>query len=78
MTTPIQRAGDALSAANQAFTILERIAAALDLGNPNLDWVKLANGMGVEAARTNTLEGVADLMRQSFASDRPFLIEMEV
>jgi acetolactate synthase-1/2/3 large subunit len=40
--------------------------------------VKLANGMGVEAARTNTLEGVADLMRQSFASDRPFVIEMEV
>lgn len=34
MTTPIQRAGDALSAANQAFTLIERIAAALDLGNP--------------------------------------------
>ncbi len=50
----------------------------LDLGNPNLDWVKLANGMGVEAARTNTLEGVADLMQQSFAADGPFLIEMEV
>ncbi len=34
MTTPIQRAGEALSAANQAFTLFERIAAALDLGNP--------------------------------------------
>jgi acetolactate synthase I/II/III large subunit len=50
----------------------------MDLGNPNLDWVKLANGMGVEAARTGTLEGVADLMQQSFASETPFLIEMEV
>jgi thiamine pyrophosphate-dependent acetolactate synthase large subunit-like protein len=23
----------------------------LDLGNPDMDWVKIANGMGVEAAR---------------------------
>jgi acetolactate synthase-1/2/3 large subunit len=50
----------------------------LDLGNPNLDWVKLANGMGVDAAHTTTLEGVADLMQQSFAQAGPFLIEMEV
>lgn len=50
----------------------------MDLGNPDLDWVKMANGMGVEAARTATLEGVADLLRQSFAQDGPFLIEMEV
>ena len=28
----------------------------LDLGNPDLDWVELANGMGVEAARATTLE----------------------
>ena len=38
----------------------------LDLGRPDLDWVKLANGMGVEAARTDTLEGCAELMRGSF------------
>ena len=38
----------------------------LNLGNPNLDWVKLANGMGVEAARAKTQEECADLMRQSF------------
>ncbi len=38
----------------------------LDLGNPDLDWVQLANGMGVEAARATTLEQCADLMRQSF------------
>ena len=40
----------------------------LDLGNPNLDWVKLANGMGVEAARASTLEACADLMRRSWRS----------
>jgi len=50
----------------------------MDLGNPDLDWVKLANGMGVEAAKTTTLEGVADLLRQSMARDGPFVIEMEV
>jgi acetolactate synthase-1/2/3 large subunit len=48
----------------------------LDLSNPDLDWVKLANGMGVEAARATTLEACADLMKQSFMRDGPFLIEL--
>ena len=48
----------------------------LDLGNPNLDWVKLAGGMGVEAARAATLDECADLMRASFAQPGPFLIEL--
>ena len=50
----------------------------LDLGNPNLDWVKLANGMAVEAARATTLDECADLMRQSFKQDGPFLIELMI
>ena len=50
----------------------------LDLGNPDLNWTKLANGMGVAAAKTATLEGCADLMRQSFKSSQPFLIELEI
>ena len=50
----------------------------LDLGNPNLDWVKLANGMGVEAARATTLEACADLMSQSFRQSGPFLIELMI
>lgn len=50
----------------------------LDLSNPNLDWVSLANGMGVEAARADTLEGCADLMRDSFSRTQPFLIELAV
>jgi acetolactate synthase I/II/III large subunit len=48
----------------------------LDLSNPDLDWVKLANGMGVEAARATTLEECADLMKQSFRQNGPFLIEL--
>jgi acetolactate synthase-1/2/3 large subunit len=50
----------------------------MDLGNPDLNWVKLAEGMGVEAAKTSTLEGCADLMKQSFAKDGPFVIELEI
>jgi acetolactate synthase I/II/III large subunit len=50
----------------------------LDLGRPDLDWVKLANGMGIEAARTDTLEGCAELMRQSFKHDGPFLVELVI
>jgi acetolactate synthase-1/2/3 large subunit len=48
----------------------------LDLGNPDLDWVKLANGMGVEAARATTVERCADLMSSSFAKAGPFLIDL--
>jgi acetolactate synthase-1/2/3 large subunit len=48
----------------------------LDLGNPDIGWVKLANSMGVEAAQAGTLEALGDLMAQSFARPGPFLIEL--
>jgi len=50
----------------------------LDLGNPDLDWLRLAGGLGVEAARAQTLEACADLMAASFRQDGPFLIELMV
>ncbi len=50
----------------------------LDLGNPNLNWVDLARGMGVEAARASTMEECADLMKQSFQINGPFLIELMI
>jgi acetolactate synthase-1/2/3 large subunit len=50
----------------------------MDLGNPELDWVRIAEGLGVPAARTDTLEGCADLLRQSFAAPGPFLIELAI
>ena len=50
----------------------------LDLGRPDLDWVKLANGMGVEAAKATTLEACAELMRQSFKRDGPFVVELVI
>lgn len=50
----------------------------LDLGDPALDWVRLAGGMGVEAARATTMEQCADLMQASFRRPGPFLIELMV
>jgi acetolactate synthase-1/2/3 large subunit len=49
-----------------------------DLGNPTLDWIRLAAGMGVEAARANTLEGLADLLSASYGRKGPFLIELVI
>jgi acetolactate synthase-1/2/3 large subunit len=48
----------------------------LDLGDPLLEWTRLANGMGVEAARADTMEQCADLMTYSFGRPGPFLIEL--
>lgn len=50
----------------------------LDLADPGLSWVSLANGMGVEAARATTMEQCAQLLAQSCRQDGPFLIELMV
>jgi len=48
----------------------------MDLGNPDIDFVKLANGMGVEAARADTMEQFNDLFAQSLTRSGPFLIDL--
>ena len=58
--------------ANPGRTALEM----MDLGNPDLDWTKMANAMGVEAARADTAESFADLLAGSFNRSGPFLIEL--
>ncbi|MCY1290074.1 putative acetolactate synthase large subunit IlvX [compost metagenome] len=50
----------------------------LDLGNPNLDWVQIAAGMGVEAARADSLERFNDLFAMANRRPGPFLIELLV
>jgi len=50
----------------------------LDLGNPDIGWVQLANSLGVEAAPASTLETLGDLLAQSFARPGPFLIELMI
>jgi acetolactate synthase I/II/III large subunit len=46
-----------------------------DLHNPTLDWVKLAEGMGVEAARAETTERFIDLFASAMKTRGPRLIE---
>jgi acetolactate synthase-1/2/3 large subunit len=48
----------------------------MDIGNPDIDWPRLAGSMGVEAARTDTTEGFADLLAYSIKRPGPFLIEL--
>ncbi len=50
----------------------------MDLGNPDLDWVRLAGGMGVEGARVETMEGFADVFAQANARPGPFVIELVI
>ncbi|MBV9521729.1 MAG: hypothetical protein JO010_02980, partial [Alphaproteobacteria bacterium] len=48
----------------------------LSLGNPDLDWVSLAKGMGVEGTRVATIEAFASAFRSGAARRGPFLIEV--
>lgn len=50
----------------------------LDIGNPDLDWVKMANGMGVEAARADNMDAFNDLFQSANRRKGPFLIELVI
>ena len=49
-----------------------------DLGNPDLDWVAIAEGFGVEGGRAETMEDFAALFSHANATPGPFLIELVV
>jgi acetolactate synthase-1/2/3 large subunit len=48
----------------------------LMLDRPDLDWVSLAKGHGVEAGRATTLEELAREFKRGIASSGPYLIEV--
>ena len=48
----------------------------LSIGRPDLDWVSMARGMGVEAIRAKTCEQLADAMDAGLESRGPYLIEV--
>ena len=50
----------------------------LDIGNPALDFVKLAQGMGVTAVRVTTTEGLYAALTQALAKPGPYLIDAVV
>jgi len=49
-----------------------------DLGRPDLDWLTLARGMGVEGVCVETLETFADAFRAACGRRGPFLIEFRI
>ncbi len=53
----------------------ENARRMLDLDHPSLDWVSLAKGMGVEAARADTCERFDALLDSALSRPGPFLIE---
>jgi len=73
--------------ANRSYAILNvelmRVGASggtkarstLDLHDPTLDWVKLAEGMGVAASRAETREAFADQFASALRENGPRLIE---
>jgi acetolactate synthase-1/2/3 large subunit len=48
----------------------------LDLGNPDLDFVKIAAGMGVDGARATNVEEFNDLFETANRRKGPFVIEL--
>jgi acetolactate synthase I/II/III large subunit len=48
----------------------------LDLGNPDLDFVKIAAGMGVEGARATSVDEFNDLFAMANRRKGPFLIDL--
>jgi acetolactate synthase I/II/III large subunit len=50
----------------------------LTLDRPDLDWVALANGHGVEAGRAATLDELAREFRRGLAVTGPYLIELVI
>ena len=50
----------------------------LDLTRPDLDWVSLARGMGVDAVRADDAASFNQALERSFATPGPFLIEAVV
>ncbi|MBN2561418.1 MAG: thiamine pyrophosphate-binding protein [Phycisphaerae bacterium] len=51
---------------------------SFDLGNPVVDFVKLAESMGVPGARIETPDQIAPVIKQMMETDGPFLIDLVV
>jgi acetolactate synthase-1/2/3 large subunit len=50
--------------------------ALTSLGNPNLDWVALAKGMGVPGVRVETAEALSQELERALKEPGPKMIEM--
>jgi acetolactate synthase-1/2/3 large subunit len=76
--------------ANRRYAILDRELAAVgatngaiadslfSLARPTIDWLRLAGGLGIEAARAETMTEFADLFVSANRRSGPFLIELVI
>jgi acetolactate synthase-1/2/3 large subunit len=77
--------------ANRAYAVLQWEYSGLGVGNPgpratdlfsigrpDIDWVAMAKSMGVPANRATSLDTFGELLRKSFATEGPALIEISL
>ena len=50
----------------------------MELTDPTLDWIKLAEGHGVEAARAESMERFDEIFRSALSRKGPMLIELVI
>ena len=60
----------------RAGTLGKRALSMLEIGDPTLDWVRLANAQGVEATRAGNLEEFAIQLQRAMKTRGPQLIEV--
>jgi acetolactate synthase-1/2/3 large subunit len=53
-----------------------RALDTLDIGRPDIDWVSLAKGLGVNATRVDTLDAYATALKRGLSGGEPNLIEV--
>jgi acetolactate synthase I/II/III large subunit len=77
--------------ANRSYAVLKReysylgigqpgtIASSMfDIGNPDLDWVLLAKGMGVPGIRLTSMDSFVSMLAEGFRSQGPTLIQVDL
>jgi acetolactate synthase-1/2/3 large subunit len=55
-----------------------QVSSLFDLDRPDINWVKLAEGMGVPAVSVNSVEGLANEFGKALSEPGPHLIEMMI
>ena len=60
------------------FDVKDRGYQHLDLTEPALDFVSIARGMGLEAARIEEPEDVGPAIKRAFESNQPWLLDVVI
>jgi len=54
------------------------VSSIRDLTNPDIDYVMVANGLGMDAEKVYEPEEVAPALQRALASGKPYLLEVFV